>query len=125
MAKIVLNCPNGIPKDHYSQEFLQKMVNSFAHGFYTYGHSDGRGRMATDKMAPMWNIDTRLKKYRDSKNTDFLVDVANYAMFEFMYPTLAGAYYTPTTEKQSPGSVLKNKRHIKSQEVLLSERKRF
>lgn len=123
MAKIVLNCPNGIPKDHYSQEFLQKMVNSFAHGFYTYGHSDGRDRYPTDRMAPLSNIKVRLKKYEDSTNTDYLVDVANYAMFEFMHPTLQGAYYTPTTEKQSPGSVLKNQRRIKSQEALLGERK--
>lgn len=42
------------------------------------------------------NIKKRLEKYEETKNTEFLADVANFAMLEFMFPSIEGAKYTPT-----------------------------
>lgn len=35
-------------------------------------------------------------KYEVTGNTEFLADVANFAMIEFMYPQKEGAKYQPT-----------------------------
>jgi hypothetical protein len=32
------------------------------------------------------NLEDRLQKYKETGNTEFLVDVANMAMIEFMFP---------------------------------------
>lgn len=47
-------------------------------------------------MDALGNIEKRLQKYRETGNTEFLADVANFAMIEFMYPSIDGAQYTPT-----------------------------
>lgn len=47
-------------------------------------------------MDALGNIEKRLQKYRETGNTEFLADVANFAMIEFMYPSIDGAQYIPT-----------------------------
>lgn len=47
-------------------------------------------------MDALSNIDKRIQKYKETGNTEFLADVANFAMLEFMHPSIAGARYTPT-----------------------------
>ena len=48
-----------------------------------------------------------LKKYLDeyerTGNIEFLTDVANFAMIEFMYPSVKGARFARTGDKESPG----------------------
>lgn len=43
-----------------------------------------------------------LKKFEETGNTEYLVDVANYAMFRFMYPK-EGESYRATDSDQSAG----------------------
>ena len=50
-------------------------------------------------------LQKRVKAYEDTGNTEFLADVANFAMIEYMYPQLPGAHYTPTDSDKSPGIV--------------------
>lgn len=47
-------------------------------------------------MDALGNLEKRLQKYRETGNTEFLADVANFAMIEFMYPSVDDAHYTPT-----------------------------
>lgn len=39
-------------------------------------------------MDALKNIELRLQKYKDTGNTEFLVDIANFAMLEFMHPSI-------------------------------------
>ena len=48
-------------------------------------------------------IRERLELYEKTHNTEYLVDVANFAMIEFKYPAFADAKYTPTDSDKSPG----------------------
>lgn len=41
--------------------------------------------------------------YIKTHNTDWLVDIANFAMLEFMFPAFSDAKYQPTDSDQSPG----------------------
>ena len=47
-------------------------------------------------MDAIGNIEKRLEKYKETGNTEFLADLANFAMIEFMYPQKEGARYQPT-----------------------------
>lgn len=47
-------------------------------------------------MDALRNIEKRLERYRETGNTEFLADIANFAMIEFMYPSMENAKYTPT-----------------------------
>ena len=47
-------------------------------------------------MNAIENIRKRLDKYIETGNTEFLADVANFAMLEFMHPSIEGAKYQPT-----------------------------
>lgn len=42
------------------------------------------------------SLKAKLKEYEETGNTEFLADVANFAMIEFMYPQKEGARYQPT-----------------------------
>lgn len=50
-------------------------------------------------MNAIENIRKRLDKYIETGNTEFLADVANFAMLEFMHPSIEGAKYQPTDSK--------------------------
>lgn len=47
-------------------------------------------------MDALRNIEKRIAKYKETGNTEFLADAANFAMIEFMYPSIKGAKYNPT-----------------------------
>ncbi len=49
------------------------------------------------------SLKMRLDKYEETGNTEFLVNVANFARIEFMYPRHPKAYYRATDSSESPG----------------------
>lgn len=47
-------------------------------------------------MDAIGNLKKRLEAYEQTGNTEFLADIANFAMLEFMHPQHPNAYYKPT-----------------------------
>jgi hypothetical protein len=47
----------------------------------------------------------RLARYEETGNTEWLMDVANFAMIEFEAPRHPQAHYRPTDSSESPGRV--------------------
>jgi hypothetical protein len=91
----------GEPRSQYSVAFIQGMVNRMLTSFYKYGHAKiaiQNGVDCKESAAQRW------REYEKTGNTEYLMDVANYAMMEFMYPTVEGAHYDP--ESRSPGRTL-------------------
>jgi hypothetical protein len=88
-------CPPG----QYSEEFLQGMINRLAIGFHRYGpvhaHRADWIRTAED----------RLEMYKKDGNTAWLIDVANFIMFGFMFPQHENAHYEETGGGNSPGYI--------------------
>ena len=63
--------------------------------YYKYGPlKDNYGTYKC--MNAIENLKIRLDKYLETGNTEYLADVANFAMLEFMNPSIEGAKYTPT-----------------------------
>lgn len=72
---------NAIRKSEWSSEFEELMRNRLLMGYFRYGRiRDGKGNTA----AHIRSIERRLKKYEETGNKEFLVDIANICMVEFM-----------------------------------------
>lgn len=79
----------------YSERFDTLRKQAMITSYYKYGPVQ-KNYHSVKGMDAVANIRKRLEKYIETGNTEFLVDVANFAMIEFMYPQLEGASYQPT-----------------------------
>ena len=91
-----------MPKE-YSDKFDELRQNRVEVSFHKYGTAaDNFGMKLVNAIE---SHDLCIKKYQETGNTEYLTDAANYLMFEFMYPQIAGAYFKPTDSKKSAGIV--------------------
>jgi hypothetical protein len=85
----------------YSTEFDEQRENRVVASFYKYGPAkENYGRGLVDALGSLGNC---LKKYQETGNTEYLVDAANYAMFEYMFPQHPKAHFRATDSKESAG----------------------
>lgn len=90
------------PKE-YSDRFDELRKNRSEMSFYKYGSAEVNfGMHLVDALA---TCDKCIRKYRETKNTEYLLDAANYLMFEFMYPSIEGASFRATGSDESAGIV--------------------
>jgi hypothetical protein len=87
-------------KTQVSDTFLAGMVARMEMSYFKYG--DVR-EAYPEKIDALASLQQRLRKYEDTGNTEFLMDVANFAMIEFMFPRKEGAFFQATDSDQSPG----------------------
>lgn len=95
-----MNTVDDIIKSEYSEEFDRKRKNAVCVSFYKYGPSKDNFRKGM--VDAIGSLKKNLKKFEETGNTEYLVDVANYAMFRFMYPQ-GNESYRPTDSDQSAG----------------------
>lgn len=103
--KIELNWPDSVPLDQINIDFLQGMLDRMAMGFHTYGHM----RRQHNRPDNLRCKELRIEKYRNTKNTEFLIDDANYSMMEFTFPGIEGAFFKATEKHESPGAIVDNR----------------
>lgn len=86
-----------ILKTEYSPDFDQIRKNMMAVSYYKYGPlKDNYKKHKT--INAIGSLEKRLAKYKETGNTEFLADIANFAMIEFMQPQHPDAHYTPTDD---------------------------
>ena len=84
-----------ILKTEYSENFDNIRKNMMCLSFYKYGAlQDNYKKEKT--IDAVGSLKKRLSKYEETGNTEFLADIANFAMIEFMYPQHKDAFYKPT-----------------------------
>ena len=84
----------------FSSAFVEKMKNAIELSHYKYGWAS----KTYPELAQAYKcVKERLEEYEKTHNKEYLVDLANFAMIEFMYPTFADAKYTPTDSDKSIG----------------------
>lgn len=86
-----------ILKTEYSERFDTYRKHIMINSYHKYGpvkknHGEYKCMPAID------NLKKRLDKYLETGNTEFLCDVANFAMIEFMHPSIPGARFQSTGE---------------------------
>lgn len=89
-----------ILKRDFSEEFVTKMKNAIEMSYYKYGNAS---KTYPELAQARKSIRQRLAFYERTHNTEYLVDVANFAMLEFMFPSYSDAKFNPTDSDQSPG----------------------
>lgn len=88
----------------YSERFDSIRKNMMVVSYHKYGpvSANYKTHKAIDAVASMKK---RIEKYAETGNTEYLADVANFAMIEFMCPQHPKAHYKPTDSMESPGVV--------------------
>ena len=94
---------NDILKSEYSKEFDQLRKNRMEVSFYKYGPiKENYGNQLVNAVD---NLEKRLKLYKETGNIEYLADVANFAMIEFMYPQHKEAHYDDLSFSPGLGAV--------------------
>lgn len=91
-----------VPSSEYSTQFLQGMLDRMGVSYFKYGSAD---LVYPDDLDALASLHRRVERYRDTGNTEWLIDAANFAMIEFMYPSHPEAHYRGTDSAESPGRV--------------------
>lgn len=92
-----------ILKTEYSERFDDLRKKAMVTSFYKYGKASINYNQ--NYIDAIESLKLRLQKYEETGNTEFLVDVANFAMLEFMFPKNPKAHYKASDSDQSPGIV--------------------
>ena len=79
----------------YSTNFDELRKKMMVMSYYKYGPVSANYK--TEKtIQAIASLKRRLEMYENTGNTEFLADIANFAMIEFMYPQHPKAFYKPT-----------------------------
>jgi hypothetical protein len=102
--------PPGVPATQFSEDFAQSMANSMGVSFFKYGDLYDA---YPQKVNALDSLLTRLKLYKEGGevkgkkilpgNRDYLIDVANFAMIEFLCPSQKVNDEQTTDDAGSPG----------------------
>jgi hypothetical protein len=95
----------GAPASEFCEPFADGMRRRMAVSFHKYG----RVADAAGKMDAVASLKTRLAKYEEDGNIEWLMDVANFAMIEYMQPQHPDAHYRATDSDESPGRTVKTR----------------
>jgi hypothetical protein len=76
------------------------MVDRMGVSHFKYGPVADAYPSKVDAIA---SLKKRLDRYAEDGNTEWLMDVANFAMIEFMHPRHPAAHFRPTESHESPG----------------------
>lgn len=90
-------------KKEYSDKFDELRKNRVEMSFYKYGPASinfGRGYVNAIET-----MEKCVEKYKETGNTEYLLDAANYLMFEYMYPKHEKAHFRATGSSESAGIV--------------------
>lgn len=92
-----------LPKEDYSEKFDELRKNRVAVSRHKYGSAKVNFGQKLVEAIP--TLEKCLQKYKDTGNTEYLCDVANYAMFEYMYPQHPNGHFRATDSGESAGIV--------------------
>lgn len=90
-------------KQDYSERFDELRKHRVELSFLKYGRA--KKNFATGNVNAIETLKLCLDKYLETGNTEYLCDVGNYAMFEFMFPQHPKAHFRATDSSESAGVV--------------------
>jgi hypothetical protein len=102
MRAKTMSVTDDILKTDYSFQFDEKRKALVVQSHYKYGRA-GRN-FATGNVDAIGSLEKCLAKFKETGNTEYLLDVANYAMFRYMWPQ-RGEYFKHTDSDESAGIV--------------------
>nr|DAL12513.1 MAG TPA_asm: hypothetical protein [Bacteriophage sp.] len=97
-----MSVTDGILKTDYSKTFDDKRKALVCQSYYKYGKASKN--FSTGNVDALGCIEKCLEKFKETKNTEYLLDLANYAMFRYMWPQ-NGEFFKHTDSDGSAGIV--------------------
>ncbi len=91
-----------ILQHEYSEEFDRLRRNRVEVAYYKYGAA--RENFGGGRVDAVKTLELCLEAFKKDGNTEHMVDIANYAMFRYMYP-MDGEHFTATDSSGSVGTV--------------------
>lgn len=88
-----------ILETEYSKEFDKLRQDRMIVSFYKYGPL--KTNYKEKLIDAIESLEMRLKMYKQTGNTEFLCDIANFAMIEFMCPQHPNAHFKPLDDGKS------------------------
>lgn len=101
----------GILKSEYSAVFDKKRKGLILQSYYKYGRATKNFK--TGNVDAIGSLERCLAKFKETGNTEYLCDVANYAMFRFMFPQ-GGERFEHTGSDGSAGIVGMSEKEMES-----------
>lgn len=86
----------------YSDQFDRERKYRVEISHHKYGSA--RDNFASGRVDALATAERCLEAFSRDKNTEHLVDAANYLMFRWMFP-MPGEHFTPTDSSGSVGTV--------------------
>jgi len=86
----------------YSEEFDKLRKNRVYVSHFKYGPA--RDNFGSGRVDALATAELCIEAFKKDKNTEHLVDAANYLMFRFMYP-MPNEYFKVTDSDESVGTV--------------------
>ena len=86
----------------YSEEFDKLRKNRVEVSRFKYGSA--RDNFGSGRVDALATAERCIEAFKKDRNTEHLVDAANYMMFRFMYP-LPNEYFKATDDSGSVGTV--------------------
>ena len=90
-----------ILKREYSIQFDKERQHRIEVSHYKYGPA--RDNFASGRVDALATAERCIDAFKKDKNTEHLIDAANYLMFRYMYP-YPGEYFKPTDSSGSVGT---------------------
>lgn len=84
VRKTIFNPSERILDHEYSKRFDELRQSAIVVSYHKYGSA--KENFQKGMVDAIGSLELNLKKFKETGNTEYLVDVANYAMFRFMYP---------------------------------------
>lgn len=91
-----------ILKSQYSEQFDKERKARVETSYYKYGPA--RDNFASGRVDALATAERCIEAFKRDRNSEHLVDAANYLMFRYMYP-MPGEYFKPTDSSGSVGTV--------------------
>lgn len=91
-----------ILRREYSEQFDKERKYRVEVSYHKYGPA--RDNFAGGRVDAIKTAELCIDAFKKDKNTEHLIDAANYLMFRFMYP-YPGEYFKPTDSNGSVGTV--------------------
>lgn len=86
----------------YSEQFDKERKYRVEVSSFKYGPA--RENFGSGRVDALATAERCIEAFKKDKNTEHLVDAANYLMFRYMYP-MPGEYFKPTDSSGSVGTV--------------------
>lgn len=115
MTDVILRWPDNVPHSEYSLAFMQGMLDRMAMSYFKYGLVADAYPLHVDAID---SLHKRLRKYRKTGNTEWLIDVGNFAAIEFGHPAHENAHYEAKDSEDSPGRAVTHGRPLDTNEEL-------